>query len=175
MALKLDFIPSQTSPNCPRSVNSCRSRNTVVCQCPAPKRRLKSECNRQFKGSRVVSKSIASRSRKVARRTGASTQRRHETNVSGGRQNHQRDHLSLDNWLLVKPDKQTELNLKSKTQAVTKVATTALYSYSRTRRAIAKASASRTLGIVTRSKTCWKNPVTIARIASFRVKPRHWA
>lgn len=47
------------------------------------------------------------------------------------------------------------------------------YSYSRTRRAMATPSASRTLSIVTRSKTCWKNPITIASMASLRVKPRH--
>lgn len=35
------------------------------------------------------------------------------------------------------------------------------YSYSRTRRAIARPNASRTLSIVIRSKTFWKNPVTI--------------
>ena len=35
------------------------------------------------------------------------------------------------------------------------------YWYSRTRRAIARPSASRTDSMVIRSKICWKNPVTI--------------
>lgn len=49
------------------------------------------------------------------------------------------------------------------------------YAYSLTRRAIANPSASRTLSIVIRSKTCWKKPLTIIRVASRRVKPRAWA
>ena len=46
------------------------------------------------------------------------------------------------------------------------------YSYSRTRRAMANARASRTFSIVMRSKMCWKNPVTIIRMASLRENPR---
>lgn len=45
-------------------------------------------------------------------------------------------------------------------------------SYCRTWRAMAAPSASRTLSMVIRSKICWKNPVTIMRIASPRVNPR---
>ena len=49
------------------------------------------------------------------------------------------------------------------------------HSYCRTWRAMAAPRASRTLWIVMRSKICWKNPVTIIRIASDRVNPRDWA
>ena len=49
------------------------------------------------------------------------------------------------------------------------------HSYSRTRLAIARPRASRTLSMVIRSNTCWKNPVTIMRVASLRVNPRHIA
>jgi len=41
-----------------------------------------------------------------------------------------------------------------------------------TRRAMVCASAVRTCSIVMRSKTCWKNPATISRVASLRVNPR---
>ena len=40
---------------------------------------------------------------------------------------------------------------------------------------IACPSASRTDSIVIRSKICWKKPLTISRVASFRVRPRAWA
>ena len=49
------------------------------------------------------------------------------------------------------------------------------HSYSRMRRPMASPSASRTLSIVMRSKICWKNPLTISRVASLRVRPRDWA
>ena len=53
--------------------------------------------------------------------------------------------------------------------------TTHAYKYSRTRRKIVRPNTSRTLSIVIRSKICWKNPLTMRRVASFRVRPRHWA
>ena len=46
------------------------------------------------------------------------------------------------------------------------------HSYCRTWRAIAAPRASRTVWMVMRSKICWKNPVTIIRIASDLVNPR---
>ncbi len=49
------------------------------------------------------------------------------------------------------------------------------YSYSRTRRRMASPNASRTLSMVIRSKTCWKKPATIMRVASLRVRPRELA